>query len=404
MKYKTTFIILIVSVVVFLSISGVSNAVSEKSQSRLIRLHYQNTSGEKGVTTFDYNMNGDINIAIWELLDGTRSSLNYYSYRNGNLVKKYREFSDSLTSSNIYKYDENHHLISEYFERSDNVTGKTHYEYDDKGRLITAYCDGLNGWFFGIIKYMYSPDGKKIKADIIQKQKKTGVIEYTYNTEGNLHEETWDFGGKWKQIFTYEYDLIPESAPLYYSSSNVFLTNSKYRVVKENYTYANEKGGPSLYKYDENGKLITKTFLRSDSLTTNTRYLYDGHGKLIKSYRICSDGRIVIFDYKYSDAGNLVERLFKRSDSVTGSELYEYDENERLKKAYYKNVDFWLNGVINFSYNENGLLSNGNFSGNDNFDADLSFIYNEKRNLEKIHWSFSFGKFQSYLFEYELIQ
>ena len=88
--------------------------------------------------------------AIWELEDGSRTSLNFYEHdADGNLINKYREFSDSLTSNQIYNYNDDGKLLVEYFQRSDSISGTVTYEYDSDGNLFKANCDGLAGWFFG---------------------------------------------------------------------------------------------------------------------------------------------------------------------------------------------------------------------------------------------------------------
>ena len=73
---------------------------------RLIKLHYENSNGEKGITIYEYDTDGIAQTATWKLLDGSRYSRNYHTYdHSGNLVRKYREFSDGLTSNTIYEYE-----------------------------------------------------------------------------------------------------------------------------------------------------------------------------------------------------------------------------------------------------------------------------------------------------------
>jgi hypothetical protein len=398
MSFREWISILCVSAVLA---GGVSGAHSQELRDRPIRLHYENTDGEKGLSTFDYNNDGTVNVGVWELLDGTRSSVNFYSYSGGNLVKVYREFSDSITSTLVYGYDGDGNLVSEHFERSDSVVGDVEYRYDESGRLVAADCDGLKGWFFGAITYRYDADGRKVGGDVLTKRGNAGTIEYSYDDKGRLAGEVWDFPGLWGQTFVYEYDKEYGAPPAYYSSSNAFITGSGYRVIKEDYNYADETGGPSLYEYNADGKLVKKTFIRSDSLTTETRYLYDGGGFLVKSYRQMSDGRAVIFDYEYDAGGRMTGKTFRRSDLAAGSESYEYGDRGWLSRAHYDNVDFWLTGDISFSCDEQGRPAAGSFKGEDGFDAGLSFSYDGNGNLEKIDWEFSFGKFQTYHFQYE---
>ena len=174
---------------------------------RLIKLHYENLSGEKGLTTFFYDENGVMHQSYWQLIDGSRSSKNYYTYdEKGNLVRKYREFSDSITSTQLYEYEEDGKLISEHFNRSDGVTGTTDYEYDKDEKLVKAICNGLAGWFYGVIIYEYNTNEIKTKGIIEKDEKHIGTIYFEYDTTGNMIKEYWEFPDSWSQTFIYEYE------------------------------------------------------------------------------------------------------------------------------------------------------------------------------------------------------
>jgi hypothetical protein len=182
---------------------------AEDNKFRLIKLHYENLSGEKGLTTFFCNENGVMHLAHWELLDSSRSSENYYTYdEEENLIKKYREFSDGITSIQLYDYDEKGNLISESFYRSDEVTGTTNYEYDKYDKLVKANCNGLAGWFYGVITYEYDANEIKRKGIIKRDGEHIGTIYFEYDMEGNLIKEYWEFTDSWSQTFIYEYKKI----------------------------------------------------------------------------------------------------------------------------------------------------------------------------------------------------
>jgi hypothetical protein len=374
---------------------------------RLLRLHYTNTTGERGVTTFEYNQKGQMVKALWQLLDGSRNSLNFYTYdKKGNLVKKYREFSDAKTSTQLFEYDGNGNLIFEDFKRSDGVKGRTRYDYDKNGKRVQADCKSLDGWFSGVIKYQYDKNGRKTRADIEKDGKKSGIINYTYGENGNLVKEYWDFPGKWSQTFLYEYEPVPETNRKPYTSSNIFIdTTSGYKVVKEDYNYSNQSGGPSFYQYDDGGKLLRKIFKRSDGLKTETDFFYDADNKLTKSLRRYSNGKSGIFTYEYNEDRKLIRRTFKRTDGLTASETYEYDSSGKPVKAIWDKFDTWLTGTITFDYDRSGYLSRGHFKGNGEkkFDAEIFFTYDKNKNLTMIHWDFSFKGTQTYTFGYEKI-
>lgn len=386
-------------IIILLSIVNAHVKAITVPEVRLKYLYYENYSGEKGKTTFYYSEDNINYKAKWELLDGSRSSINYHFFdKDGNMTRKYREFSDSITSNNFYKYDEAGNLIEDYFERSDKVKGIVWYKYEN-GKKIEAECRGLNGWFTGIIEYKYTND-LLIEGLILKDGKQIGSIEYKYDEYGNLLKEHWDFGGKWTQTFTNEYELISEKLPDFYSYSCPLINNTKdFIVSKEDYDWNGEGGGLSFYEYDGN-KLIQKIY-KYDSLETITSYEYDNEGLLMKSFRSYSDGRKAEFSYHYNEMRQLVRRLFHGDNGFEGSESYEYNENGTLKLAKWDKYDTWITGTITFEYDANNMLKSGLFKGVNNMDADLSFVLDEIDNLIKIHWEFSFGKTQTYWFEYD---
>ncbi len=378
----------------------VPSNMPEKDQ-RVINLHYDNSSGEKGITVYDYDANGIAQTATWKLLDGTRHSHNYLTYdQSGNLILKYREFSDGLISFNRYEYDDKNNLIKETFERSDSVAGQTYYHYDQKGILKLADCRGLNGWFYGIIEYEYSEE-RRIGASILNKGDTIGKITYNYNQFGNLQSETWEFRSGWNQHFRYEYQNVDRKMPPSFTSSNVFITNTtEFRVVKEEYDFNKEMGGPSYYEYGEEGQLVKKVFERSDTFKTVTTYTYDKNGLLTGSYREYSNGLSAEFSYVFDGNRRLIQRSFKRSDGVSGNEQYVYNEKGWLTKGVYENFDSWLTGTIGFEHDKNGLINRGSFKSNEGYTAEISFENDVYGNITRIHWEFSFGKTQTYNFEY----
>ncbi|MBN2070993.1 MAG: hypothetical protein JW814_06000 [Candidatus Krumholzibacteriota bacterium] len=377
-----------------------------KAERRLFRLHYENTSGENGVSTYGYDAAGNIDYGVWELLDGSRFSINYYTCNsNGDVEKKYREFSEGRTSLTEYNYDGAGNLVSEVFERSDSVSGVTYYEYDKAGRRVKADCRGLNGWFHGLLYYTIDESGQTTGADILREGKKIGSIIYEYDEHGDLAMEEWDFDGTWKQTFIYEYGTYRNDDSTRYTSANPFLSRSGgHRLSGEKYDYSGEIGGPSFFEYDDKGKLVRKIFKRSDGFSTETFYIHDSEGRLTRSFRKYSNGLSANFAYEYDGDRKLLKRSFHRSDGRSGSESYHYDKEGVLVSAEYINFDLWLTGEIEFSHREDGRLETGLFKGKDGMGADISFSWDENGNLEQIDWLLSSGKNQSYTFEYEKIR
>jgi hypothetical protein len=284
-------------VVLSLNIFLYSQPFGEAAENfRITKLEYENSIGEKGCTYFKYDNNGILIKAFWVLDDKSRSSKNLY-------------------------------------------------EYDSKG------------WLSGTMKYQYNEQKKKKSAVLVKGGKTICQVSYEYDDNYNLTEESWDFQEQWNQAFNYYYEKKDINKNYY---SNPLLANeSKYRISKENYTFNNEIGGPSLYYYNEEGLLYKKVFIRSDSITTTTFYEYDPERKLITSKRNYSDGSVAVFNYVYDENSNLVFRSYNREDTLAGFESYFYNSEGDLIKAYIKNFDNWLTGITYYNLDETGRITGG---------------------------------------------
>lgn len=360
-------------------------------------LDYTNSSGEEGYTVFEYDGNKHLIKARWQLKDSSRWSKNYYLYNDKKqLTEIFREFSDGLTSSLKFKYDTLGNKTVEFFSRSDGIKGKSIFEYNSKGVLTKINCNKYYGWFDGEIVFCSDKYRRKLSASLIRNKIKLGEIKYEYFDEGLLKTEKW-ITPNWNQTFTWQYRELP----ILYTSSNSFIkTNSRFRLISENYSFNEESGGPSFFKYSKEGELQMKTFVSSDSLKTETTYRYNNDGILKESIRNYSDNSIVKFNYSFDKKRQLIQRNCTYPNGNKGSERYFYDSGNKLEKAIWLNFDNWITGEITFTHSPSGNIKSGNFTG-DKFEAELSFGYDEFGNLSTIIWNFSFGKTQTYKFEYE---
>lgn len=97
----------------FLLLIGINSLVyaqpfGEAAKSyRIIKSVYENSSGEKGSTSFRYDHESKLIKSFWSLNDKSRYSTNYYEHDGkGNIVSAFREFSDGLLTKGYLKnYD-----------------------------------------------------------------------------------------------------------------------------------------------------------------------------------------------------------------------------------------------------------------------------------------------------------
>jgi hypothetical protein len=393
---KRTFAITLLINIIIAASSNAQPFTYNKKQFLLKRLHYQNSSGEKGVTTFIYDKENQLYKAVWELLDSSRYSFNYYKLNNENIVEVNRTFSDKMTSQKKITYNTQNQIIEEYFWRSDSVEGTAKYEYKN-GKLSKLIANKMNGWFTGELHYEYENQMLK-QARIFMKGENVGIVYYKFSNIGNLFEEKWQFGEKWSQTFTYEY--VEKVCLNWVSSNPLIVIPCPYIVEKEDYDFNKETGGPSEFIYDKGGKLIEKIFTRSDGLKTKTTFEYDAERKLVKSYRNYSDSTKGIFSYYYNSNGQIIEKKFIKPDGFKSNESFAYDIHGNLRFARYDSMDSWLTGNIFFELDRYDRIKSAIFKADEGYIAKITFEYNSEDLITKIHWEFSFGKAQTYSFSY----
>jgi len=266
------------------------------------------------LTEFEYDAFGNLIFSYWKLKNGERSSKNQYVVNEkGQIIEKSRIFSDSITSGKQFEYNLCGKMTKVTFTRSDGVEGSASYHYDEHGKLEYADCMNFNGWLTGRIKYQYNKYDVIDKAVINKDNQHIGSIVFQYDIDGNLKIEKWNFNGLWEQTFLYEYIERPEK--VFLASNPFIINNGFFQLEEEFYEYSDSGSGPSKYEY-EKGKLVKKTFIRSDGLTTETVYKYDDTGKLLTSLRKYSDGKTAEFIYIFDENNRMIKRLFTRSDST----------------------------------------------------------------------------------------
>ena len=398
---KKVLLVLLAAVVSNLYSQPVEMREPSPRPARLVRLDYDNSSGEKGATFFDHGENGLIERALWELESGERYSLNVYAYdERGRLIEKAREYSDHKDTVQLYRYDDRNRLVAEEFLQGDISKGVTTYEYDARDRIALIRCHAYNGWIEGTITIRYDDKGLRTGAELIQEGKAAARIAYEYDDTGDLTSETWEFASGWEQTFRYRYDMKAGTSGVVYASPNPFVVNGTEPVRREDYTYGDKVGGPSSYRYGESGKLLEKTYERSDGLTTRTFYLFGTDGLLLRALRSCSDNTSALFRFRYDTDRRMTSKEFFASDGSHGKDVFTYDPSGALSEAEFVNSDRWLNGTMAIVESKRSLPSRGVYKDKAGFGAGVSFEYDQRSLLTRIVWRFSDGTEQIYRYSY----
>ena len=262
---------------------------------------------------------------------------NYSNIKGSSTIEKYTydELNNRTSVSREYKieeksvYDERGQLV----ERIDEEGNSTKYTYDKAGHM-TSVKDALGN----VTSYEYDEVGNVIKIT----DPKGNNYCYTYDSMSRLTSKTNSLG----KTCTYEYDAAGNITRSTDYSGNVTVNeyDSFGRIIKADvsgevttYDYKDEAGneapyvaritnkeGTISYKYDDFGRLISKT----DTNNIELKYEYTLNGKLSKL--ITPYGTTA---YEYDKLDRIV-RVVDHNGNIT---LYTYDALGNRRTMTYSN-------------------------------------------------------------------
>lgn len=89
------------------------------------------------------------------------------------------------------------------------------------------------------------------------------------------------------------------------------------------------------YKYDENGRLIERTYFNR----LDRKYEYDSTGNQVKELMYDSEGLMGYWTYKYDNNENKIERTGYLGDNFVERWIYEYDQDHKKLKEFMVNEE-----------------------------------------------------------------
>lgn len=275
----------------------------------------------------------------------------FYKYNSnydeaGNEIEKKRYLGETGKIT-YYAHDNNGNLYREININNGNIDQVITYTYDEQGNLISeSYDYDYNGVADRIDAYTYNEQGnlstKNIDSDTDGVADET--ITYTYDEQDNLITESIDSNadGIADQIMTYAYDnrgnLISESID--------FDTD---RIANQITTYT----------YDERGDLTETSYDRNADgfVDLIDKYVFDKDGKLVSETRTDNNENDIddpdseTITYTYDENGNLVQETVNagNDDALNSTVTYVYDaQNNLMEEAHYEN--FFLDQVVTSNY------------------------------------------------------
>lgn len=344
-------------------------------------------------TTYTYDSNGN----IVSYVTGDTESNTYYTYDSNKRVVR-EQVGDEYT---YYTYDSNGNnlvfatLKEDYtgeapalYDSSLTCFDTTTYTYDDKGRVTSeVYSAG------GSVSYEYDNRGnvtKETTVTIKNDETKTTVVNYTYDSFGNLLTSSTgndtssyiydaagrtllanengectrtiydDLGRTIQEIGPEDYDSTKDGLPTAntYSDSSVGHRYVYNETTGNLDSETNRLGIETTYTYYDTGEKKTESF-------DIYEYDYNIKGNLTKVF--VDD--VNTLTYNYDEDYNLTSEVYANGQSIR----YEYDDNNNLVKQYHNND---TSPYVTYSYNTDNELTQ-----KVNTDTGLKYVYDENNSV-----------------------
>lgn len=324
-------------------------------------------------TLYEYDNAGNVT----KLTDGKGNITRYEYDKSSNETKKI----DQLGNEEVKVYDKNGNLIKITTNNNDTFV----YEYDVHGRMVKEKCGDKEAIIYtydandnvltlgGITKTYdnlnrvtkVEQDGKQVNYEYDDNEKTRKVI----NSSGSIKTEKYDNENRLQKVIEDE----EETEYIYNANGSLSKTKNPHNVT--NYEY---------YKNNNLKSLTTKDL--NDKILTYSQYEYDLNGNVTKeitnekekTYTYDNLNRIKTVNngtsYTYDKAGNILTKT-KADGTVTA---YNYNaKNQLIKTVSQKNLE--VIGQKSYEYDKNG-----NQTKEQENEKILSYIYNEKNELEEV--------------------
>ena len=168
--------------------------------------------------------------------------------------------------------------------------------------------------------------------------------------------------------------------------------------------YENSSGeiAVTTFYYNENDVMEKSYWTCTDgSRSSDNYYRYNEKYQMISAYRVFSDMLTSYEFFLYDDEGRKIHETFVRSDNIIGSADYVYDKKGHCDHVICDHYKGWLTGKIVFKNNKKGQAQKADIIRDDTIIAKIVFEYDKDDNLIKDVWTFNSGFTQTFVYHYE---
>lgn len=227
---------------------------------------------------------------------------------------------DNYLSKELNYYDESNNLVlTEEYDENDSLTGKSNYVFDQDGKLIKEIWWGDKGNMIMTTDYKYDLCGNQTERTEYYNDTLRYSYLSQYDKKGNKTKyeaiPAAESGSSWK--YEYKYD-------------------DKGNLIEENYFSKGKKTHRTVYAYNANQQLESKTFYDHNCLYDYSTYQYDKWGnECYTEYYQAHDMKKPVYTIvkEYDEEGHLLFEEYLSEDTHS-LETADYDNNILLTKEY----------------------------------------------------------------------
>lgn len=236
-----------------------------------------------------------------------KQTSNFSSKNTGNYTEEYVYEYDLAGNNTVITYKRNNE-IKRVIKKEFNAAGQLLQESASAGvNLLSFNTSSLNGTLK--TQVFYGEDGKTETFREITSTNAKGQL---------LKKEVIDTNGK-----------ILMSASKTYTIQGKLIQDVHFDATDKVTTQTN-------FVYDTAGNLIRDKTLRNNVVFAETKHEYDATGKLIQKTRLNGKGQIdYYFTYEYDVIGNMTKENYFYNNQVISVRTFEYDlKGNKIKETY----------------------------------------------------------------------
>ena len=263
-----------------------------------------NAQGVGGVYTRTYDAKGNLLTDSYAAADGNTTYTYTYTYDEaGKMLTRDSVASYGTTDRTEYTYDPAGRLVTEVFTNTENYSVKVDYVYREDGQLAEklAIYDKTQE----ITVYTYDENGRLLKEEQTtrtgEKVQQSIVMEYTYDAAGNklsqaesrtgtlYRKEEWTYNDAGKVLTYQEFDGQGNLG-----EGMQYIYDNQGRLEEETFSKGGTAEDSAVYVYDEAGRVIKRASgVPYEKFITVNRillYTYDEFGNLLTEVTTKKDG------------------------------------------------------------------------------------------------------------------